>query len=230
MRWPSAFVADFRQVIETPSERRTMRLTGLYAITPEDTNTERLIRKVVACLKGGASAVQYRNKQATTDLAHVQALQLHGLCQRFRVPLIINDSLELACAVNAEGIHLGRDDGAIADARQKLPNRIIGVSCYNDFRLAQRAMDQGADYVAFGSFFPSSTKPEAVRASVNLLASARQNGFNAVAIGGITAGNAGTLIASGAHAVAVISALFEDDDEIRIRTNAEAFTRLFHHA
>jgi len=207
-----------------------MQLSGLYVITPEDADTARLIRKVAACLEGGASAVQYRAKQAPADLAHIQALQLHSLCLRFRVPLIINDSLELACAVNAEGIHLGRDDEAIADARQKLPDRIIGVSCYNDFRLAQRAMEQGADYVAFGSFFSSSTKPEAARAGIDLLASARQHGFNAVAIGGITAGNAGTLIASGANAVAVISALFESDDEIQIRASAEAFTRLFHHA
>ena len=174
--------------------------------------------------------MQYRNKQAPADLAHIQALQLHRLCQRFKVPLIINDSLDLACAVNAEGIHLGRDDDAIADARQKFPNRIIGVSCYNDFRLAQRAVEQGADYVAFGSFFPSSTKPEAVLAGIDLLTAARRHGFNAVAIGGITAGNAGTLIASGAHAVAVISALFENDDNKRIRASAEAFTRLFHHA
>ena len=227
---PLVFVADYPQAGQAPSERRTMQLSGLYAITPEDADTARLIRKVAACLEGGASAVQYRNKQGPADLAHIQALQLHSLCQRFRVPLIINDSLELACSVNAEGIHLGRDDDAIADARQKLPNRIIGVSCYNDFSLAQRAMEQGADYVAFGSFFPSSTKPEAVHAGIDLLASARQHGFNAVAIGGITAGNAGTLISSGAHAVAVISALFESDDEIRIRASAEAFTRLFHHA
>jgi thiamine-phosphate pyrophosphorylase len=207
-----------------------MRLSGLYAITPEDADTARLIRKVAACLEGGASAVQYRNKQAPADLAHIQALQLHSLCLRYRVPLIINDSLELACAVNAEGVHLGRDDDAIAEARRKLPDRIIGVSCYNDFRLAQRAVEQGADYVAFGSFFPSSTKPEAAHAGIDLLVSARQHGFNAVAIGGITAGNAGTLIASGANAVAVISALFESDDEIRIRASAETFTRLFHHA
>lgn len=206
-----------------------MRLSGLYAITPEDADTARLIRKVAACLEGGASAVQYRNKQAPAELAHFQALQLHTLCQRFGVPLIINDSLELACAVDAEGIHLGLDDGEIADARRKLPNRIIGVSCYNDFRLAQRAMDQGADYVAFGSFFSSSTKPEAVSAGIDLLAFARQHGLNTVAIGGITAANAGTLIAGGAHAVAVISALFESDDAIRIRASAEAFTRLFHH-
>jgi thiamine-phosphate pyrophosphorylase len=229
MRRQNTFAADFPQFRQAPSERRTMPLSGLYAITPEDADTARLIRKVAACLEGGASAVQYRNKQAPTELAHFQALQLHTLCQRFRVPLIINDSLKLACAVNAEGIHLGRDDGAIADARRKLPNRIIGVSCYNDFRLAQRAMDQGADYVAFGSFFSSSTKPEAVSAGIDLLASARQHGLNTVAIGGITAANAGTLIAGGAHAVAVISALFESDDEIRIRASAEAFTRLFHH-
>jgi len=207
-----------------------MRISGLYAITPEDGDTARLIRKITACLEGGASAVQYRNKQALADLAHIQALQLHSLCQRFGVPLIINDSPELACAVNAEGVHLGRDDGAIADARKKMPGRIIGVSCYNDFRYAQRAMTQGADYVAFGSFFPSSTKSETVSAGIDLLASARQHGFNAVAIGGITAGNAGKLIASGADAVAVISALFESDDEIRIRASAETFTRLFHHA
>jgi thiamine-phosphate pyrophosphorylase len=207
-----------------------MPLSGLYAITPEDADTARLIGKVMACLEGGASAVQYRNKQAPDDLARDQARQLHSLCQRFGVPLIINDSVELTCAVNAEGIHLGRDDAAVADARRVLPNRIIGVSCYNDFRLARRAIEQGADYVAFGSFFPSSTKPDAACAGIDLLASARQHGFNAVAIGGITAGNAGTLLAGGASAVAVISALFECNNEEQIRSNAKAFTRLFHHA
>jgi thiamine-phosphate pyrophosphorylase len=206
-----------------------MPLSGLYAITPEDADTARLIRKVAACLEGGASAVQYRNKRVPADMAHFQALELHGLCQRFRVPLIINDSLELACAVNAEGVHLGRDDEAIAAARKKLPDRIIGVSCYNDFRLAQLAIKQGADYVAFGSFFSSSTKPDAVRADIQLLASAREHGFSTVAIGGITPGNAGTLIAGGANAIAVISALFEGGDEIQIRAVAEAFTRLFDH-
>lgn len=206
------------------------RLSGLYAITPEDSDTARLVSKVCAALEGGAAVIQYRAKQAAAALALEQASALYHLCASFSVPLIINDSIDLAEKVGADGVHLGRDDCSLAEARKRLADRIIGVSCYNDFLLAERAIGQGADYVAFGSFFPSSIKPHAMRANLDLLHLSRCRGFNVVAIGGITADNAGTLIAGGADAVAVISALFDGEDLGRIRANAEALAQLFHHA
>ena len=203
------------------------RVRGLYAITPEEVDTGCLVRKVVAALEGGAAVVQYRAKHAAPALARIQALKLHKRCQDFGVPLIINDSSELALAIGAEGVHLGRLDGAIDHVRKKMPDMIIGVSCYNSLDLAGDALQQGADYVAFGSFFPSSTKPEALRASVDLLRCAREQGHNTVAIGGIACDNASTLIAGGADAIAVINALFGSGDMAQIRATAQTFTQLF---
>lgn len=203
------------------------RVRGLYAITPEEADTACLVRKVVAALEGGAAVVQYRAKHASPALAQTQALELHKRCQDFGVPLIINDSSELALAIGAEGVHLGRLDGAIDHVRKKMPNMIIGVSCYNSLDLARDAVEQGADYVAFGSFSPSSTKPGALRASVDLLGCARGQDYNTVAIGGIACDNAGTLIAGGADAIAVINALFGSGDMAQIRATAQTFTQLF---
>ena len=213
-------------MIKPPIESKR-RICGLYAITPEEADTGRLVRKVVAALEGGAAVVQYRAKQASPALAQIQALELHRRCQDFGVPLIINDSVELALATGAQGVHLGRLDGAIDQARKKMPDAIIGVSCYNSLDLASDAVEQGADYVAFGSFFPSATKPAALRANVGLLRCARGQGYNTVAIGGITCDNAGTLIAGGADAIAVINALFGSNDTAQIRATAQTFTRLF---
>ena len=213
-------------MIKPPIESKR-RICGLYAVTPEEADTGRLVRKVVAALEGGAAVVQYRAKQASPALAQIQARELHKRCQEFGVPLIINDSLEIALAVGAEGVHLGRLDGAIDHVRKKSPDMIIGVSCYNSLDLAGDALQQGADYVAFGSFFPSSTKPEALRASVDLLRRVREQGYNTVAIGGITCDNAGTLIAGGADAIAVINALFGSGDMAQIRATAQTFTQLF---
>ncbi len=206
------------------------RMRGLYAITPEEADTACLLRKVVAALEGGASAVQYRAKHAAPALARIQARELHKRCQDFGVPLIINDSLQLALAIGAEGVHLGRLDGAVDDARKQLPSAIIGVSCYNSLDLARVAIEQGADYVAFGSFFSSATKPGALRASIDLLGGARALGYNTVAIGGITCDNAGTLITGGADSLAVINALFSSGDMLQIRATAQTFTQLFCHA
>jgi thiamine-phosphate pyrophosphorylase len=122
---------------------------------------------------------------------------------------IVNDDAALAAEVGADGVHVGEDDGGVAQARALVgPERIVGVSCYNRFELAQAAIDAGADYVAFGSFFASCVKPGARRADVALLARARSLGVPVVAIGGITAGNARDLFAAGADAVAVISDVF----------------------
>jgi len=201
------------------------RLAGLYAITPEDPDTSRLVDRVRACLEGGARAIQYRAKALAPDARRAQAQALARLCRDHDVPLIVNDSIELALEVGADGVHLGRDDGDTRAARNRLGNRIIGVSCYDEPARALQAAAEGADYVAIGSVFPSSTKPGAVRAQLSLLAEARAaSGLPVVAIGGITARNAGEAIAAGADMVAVISALFEAPD---IRAAAREIARLF---
>lgn len=199
---------------------------GLYAITPECADTAALLLRVQQALEGGARLVQYRNKEGDAALRHEQASELLALCRRFRVPLIINDDLRLADLTGADGVHLGKDDGGVRQARLILgPEKIIGVSCYNDLQLALEAQSQGADYAAFGSFFASPTKPGAVVAPLALLREAKQRlRIPLVAIGGISADNAGTLIEAGADAVAVISALFDSDD---IRAAATRFAVLF---
>ena len=204
-----------------------LRIRGLYAITPSDIDSKRLAGKVRAALEGGARTVQFRAKDTPPALKIEQGKTLRALCREFGALFIVNDSPELALRLDADGVHLGRDDGDVAIARRTLADRLIGVSCYNDPARAAPAIAQGADYVAFGSFFPSSTKPGAAAAQTGLLESARRAGFNTVGIGGITPENAATLVAAGADAVAVIGALFGPDDLSAIRATAHAFTQLF---
>jgi len=201
-------------------------IKGLYAITPDIPDTETLLAKVKLALEGGAAVVQYRSKSSDTVLRHEQANELADLCREFLVPLIINDDLRLADLAGADGVHLGKDDGTVREARLVLgPDKIIGVSCYDDFSRAVSAEREGADYVAFGSFFPSPTKPQAPPASLDLLQLARARlQVPVVAIGGITLENSATLVTAGADAVAVISALFDSSD---IQIAAAAFAAKF---
>ena len=199
---------------------------GLYAITPEAAEHARLVEQVAAALHGGASVLQYRRKKAPAADALREAAELRSICRQHAAVFIVNDDARLAAAVGADGVHLGRDDGRVADARRFLgAGAIVGVSCYDDLSRAQAARAEGADYVAFGSFFPSSVKPRAVRPAISLLREARLRlDVPVVAIGGITVDNAGALIAAGADAVAVISDLFDAAD---VRDRAAAFGRLF---
>lgn len=206
-------------------------INGLYAITPDMTNTAELIAVTRQALAGGARLVQYRNKAADDALRLEQAGALLQLCQTFSVPLIVNDHVDVAVEIGANGVHLGRKDVAItgiAAVRRRLgTGKIIGASCYNRLEAAIEAERQGVDYVAFGTFFISATKPSAVVASTNLLRQARQKlSIPIVAIGGITLDNAAALMAQGADAVAVINALFNAPD---IRAMAEKFSHLFLH-
>jgi thiamine-phosphate pyrophosphorylase len=188
---------------------------GLYAITgPYHSGVDQLAGMVEAAIDGGARVVQYRDKSGDSDRRIAEAARLRSLCQARGVPLIVNDDIALACRVGADGVHLGGDDGTIADARRELPaGAIIGRSCYNRFDLAVEAAEAGADYVAFGSFFPSPTKPGAVRASTDLLRRARSElDLPTVAIGGITPENGAALVAAGASLLAVISAVFAAPD------------------
>lgn len=188
-------------------------IKGLYAITPDSDDTERLLEQAAAALQGGARALQYRNKSRDAARRLWQASLLASLCRSRGATLIINDDAQLARAVGADGVHLGRDDGDIAAARALLgPDAIIGASCYNQLDLARRAVAAGADYVAFGAVFPSATKPDAAAAPLGLFAAAAGLGVATVAIGGIHAGNAGRVIAAGADAIAVIGGLFDQLD------------------
>jgi len=206
--------------------RPTHVIKGLYAITPDCTDTPELLRRTRLALTGGASVLQYRNKAASGHVRLAQALQLRKLTREFSVPLIVNDDVSLAQRVDADGVHLGASDATLASARAVLgPQKIIGVSCYNRPAPARAAVREGADYVAFGAFFPSTVKPEAVAAEMGMLRLMRAElEVPLVAIGGITAQNGAELIAAGADALAVISALFDAAD---IEGAARDFSRLF---
>jgi thiamine-phosphate pyrophosphorylase len=203
-----------------------MDLKGLYAVTPDLADTGELLRRSREALLGGARLLQYRNK--TADAAHrrEQAAALLRLCHGHGARLIVNDGLQLALEIGADGVHLGREDGGIAAARAALgAGKLLGISCYDDLERAREARRLGADYVAFGSFFASPTKPAAVRAPLTLPALAKAElGLPVCAIGGITLHNAPQLIAAGADLLAVISDLFEAPD---IRVRAAAYTSLF---
>lgn len=203
-------------------------IKGLYAITPDMADTADLLQRVRAALAGGAHALQYRNKSADAALRQVQAAALRELARGFGAAFVVNDDAQLAAEVDADGVHLGADDGGLPAARALLGrHKIIGVSCYNRLPEAENAARAGADYVAFGAFFPSSVKPGAVVADAGLLREARNKlAVPIVAIGGITAQNGAQLIEAGADALAVISALFEAVD---ITAAAEDFSKLFSH-
>lgn len=186
---------------------------GLYAITPDDNDTARLLARVETVLAAGAAWLQYRNKTADPALRERQASALLPLCRQHRVPLIINDDWRLAATIGADGAHLGEDDGELAAARAALAQgAILGASCYADLALARRAAAAGADYIAFGAFFPSPTKPNARKAGLDLLRDSASLGLPRVAIGGITPDNARPLVEAGADLLAVISGVFDAAD------------------
>jgi thiamine-phosphate pyrophosphorylase len=189
-------------------------IAGLYAIADTaQLEPARLLEAVAQAIAGGATIVQYRDKSPQPNTRREQAVKLAQLCKRHGVPLIVNDDVELAYSV-AAGVHLGREDPPLAQARRRLGSQaIVGISCYNQLERALSAAAQGADYVAFGSFYPSATKPAAQRASLELLREAKQRlRIPIVAIGGITPENGGALVCAGADALAVIQGLFAQVD------------------
>jgi thiamine-phosphate pyrophosphorylase len=199
------------------------RLRGLYAIS--DGPRADLLDACAAALDGGARILQYRDKTADAARRLGEARALQALCARHGVPLIVNDDVELAAAAGAAGVHLGEDDAGPAEARARLGARaIVGVSCYDSLERARHYAAAGADYLAFGAFFASPTKPHARVAAPRLLREAQAFGLPLVAIGGITHDNAQGLIDAGADAVAVISALFGARD---VRAAARRFSDLF---
>ncbi len=201
-------------------------ISGLYAVTPDIADTDLLLIKIETALQGGINMLQYRNKTANHKLQTQQARAILPLCRQYDVPFIINDSVKLCLTLDADGVHLGADDGNLAEVRTRIgKDKILGASCYNRFDLALSAQQQGASYVAFGACFASNTKPNAPVADLELFTRAkRELNIPSVAIGGITLENAAKLKESGADAIAVIGALFNAVD---IAKTSQQFTQLF---
>lgn len=203
-------------------------LRGLYAITPTAlcADPPRLLRDVEAALHGGARLIQYRDKTQDHARRLASALALRALCERYQAQLIINDDVELAARSNAHGMHLGLEDGPLHAARARLgPDRLIGITCQDSLERARAASEGGADYLAFGAFFASRTKPNARQATLELLHEARvASSLPICAIGGITAERAPVLIEAGADLIAAVEGVFGAAD---ISAAASAYARLF---
>ncbi len=201
-------------------------LHGLYVITDPVYCGEDLVNKVTAAISGGANIIQYRNKTADIATQYREAGLLAKLCKQQQRTFLINDDVELAIKVDADGVHLGQSDDDIRFARKQLgANKIIGITCHQDLALAIDAQQQGADYVAFGRFFPSQTKPDAPAADIDWLPAARKKlSVPVAAIGGITLDNAADLLVAGADMLAVIHAVMAQRD---IHAAAKSFSELF---
>jgi thiamine-phosphate pyrophosphorylase len=213
--------------LPSKNEHKHSNLRGLYAITDSTLLPQgHLVKAVEEAIKGGACAIQYRDKNASAHIRKQQALELSGLCKSYQTPLIINDDIGLAKEVGATGVHLGNDDATIHEARKLLGNHaLIGISCYNSLEQAYAAEAAGANYIAFGSFYSSPTKPDAVKADLSLLQEAkRQLKIPLVAIGGITIDNGAALINAGADMIAVINAVF---GQTEIEKACRGFSDLF---
>ena len=190
------------------------KLHGLYVITDPLLCSDKLVEKVEQAILGGAQIIQYRNKLADAQTQYTEAAALQSLCQQHQRTFLINDNVSLALQVNADGVHLGQTDGDITAARKNLgEDKIIGVTCHSDIHAAKMAQQQSANYVAFGRFYPSKTKPTAPPAKIEVLQQAQQQlEIPVVAIGGISVENASNLINAGADMLAVIHAVFAQEN------------------
>jgi thiamine-phosphate pyrophosphorylase len=198
---------------------------GPYLVTRETADTTALLDVVRAALDGGVVIVQYRDKSDDAELRGAQARALRSLCRAFDVPFVVNDDVALAGSVAADGVHVGEHDAGVAAARAALgPGALIGASCYDDLARAERALRDGADYLAFGAFFETSSKATTRRPDPSILGAAAKFGVPRVAIGGITVDNARTLVDAGADQLAVISAVFDAEDP---RSAAQALANLY---
>lgn len=207
---------------------------GVYGVTPEWDDTDRLLDAISAAAAGGMVALQWRRKTASPDSRLIQARRVVEHCRTLGVVSVINDDWRLAALTDADGVHLGRSDGDLSEARQALgPNKIVGCSCYNDMDLAKQALARHVDYIAFGAMYLSGVKPDAVRATLDQVKRGRQLTENqaknttrtaVVVIGGITPQNAAPLIAAGADSIALINGLFAQTD---IQSSARQMTTLW---
>jgi thiamine-phosphate pyrophosphorylase len=204
---------------------------GLYGVTPDWSDTHRLLEAIRQAHAGGMQVVQWRRKLGDPATQQAQARSVRDLCRELHLPLIINDDWRLALALDADGVHLGKDDGTLTEARREMgPHKLIGCSCYNQPALAHQHLQVPVDYIAFGAMFPSAVKPDAVRASLDDIREGRKISAllsprpAVVAIGGIGPDNAAPLIQAGADSIAVISALFNAPD---ITATAQRCSALF---
>jgi thiamine-phosphate pyrophosphorylase len=202
-------------------------IKGLYAITPDMADLNTLIQKTQLAIEGGAFMVQYRSKILNRDVKMQQCAAILRLCREYEIPCIVNDDVDMCRILEADGVHLGEKDDNIAEVRRILgEDAIIGSSCYDQLERAKRAQKEGASYVAFGAMFPTSTKPNAPRATLGLLREAKpQLKIPVVAIGGITVNNAHDVIEAGVDAIAVINSLYESNS---IKETAETLSQMFH--
>ena len=200
-------------------------IKGLYAVTPEQTDLFLLISQVESCIKGGARLIQYRCKKLSKIEQSKQARKIKIVCDYYKVPLIINDDIELCRILDADGVHLGENDDSLEKARLVLgPSKIIGVSCYNSIDRVKKAVDKGATYIALGACFPTITKPNATTASLDLIALVlKEFKIPVVAIGGITLENVEFLTKEGVSCIALINSLFKEND---IEGTARQFSSL----
>jgi thiamine-phosphate pyrophosphorylase len=202
-------------------------IKGLYAITPDMADLNTLVHKTQLAIEGGAFMVQYRSKKQDHAVKMQQCAAILRLCREYGVPCIVNDDVEMCRILEADGVHLGENDDNIAEVRRILgEDAIIGSSCYDQLDRAKQAQKEGATYVAFGAVFPTPTKPNAPRATLELLREAKHEiHIPIVAIGGITVNNAHDVIETGVDAIAVITSLFEAKT---IKETAETFLKMFH--
>jgi thiamine-phosphate pyrophosphorylase len=201
-------------------------MKGLYLVTPDWDDTDRLIAVSEQAIRGGASLLQYRHKTASDTLRHEQATALLKLCRQLNVPLVINDHLQLCEALDADGIHVGGTDASVASMRARLgSSKIVGASCYGDLQLARDAQASGASYVAFGGFYPSRVKKYAVTTTPSIITLAlNELNLPICVIGGMTPENSQVLVEHGAHMVAAISSVYSADDPYLAATH---FSQMF---
>ena len=207
--------------------RDSFIIRGLYAITPDMADLNTLIQKTQSAIEGGVFMVQYRSKIHDHDVKMQQCAAILRLCREYEIPCIVNDDVDMCRSLEADGVHLGEKDDNIAEVRRILgEDAIIGSSCYDQLERAKRAQKEGASYVAFGAMYPTSTKPNAPRATIGLLREANsQIQIPIVAIGGITVNNAHDVIETGVDAIAVINSLYESHS---IKETAETLSQMFH--
>jgi len=201
-------------------------MKGLYLVTPDWDDTQKLLEVSDAALRGGAVLLQYRHKTADAQLRKTQAAQLQALCRRYATPFIINDFVDLCIEIDADGIHVGGTDASVAHVRAAVgPTKIVGASCYGSMDLARDAHRAGASYVAFGGFYPSRVKKYEVSTRPEIIAQAKAEiPLPNVVIGGMTPENAAPLVAQGADMVAAISSVYMAADP---EAAARRFTDLF---
>lgn len=202
-------------------------MKGLYIVTPNWDDTEKMVDVTEKALKGGAAIVQYRNKTATPELRHEQAKAVQAVCRKYNRPFIINDFVDLCLELDADGIHVGESDEAVAAVREKVgPNKIVGASCYGEMDLVRNAHNAGASYIALGGFYPSRVKEYPVTTELDIVKQMKSElpDLPSCAIGGINLENAVPLVERGVDMICVISSVyFEDDPEAAARAFAKFY-------